>query len=1099
MSAYVVKELDQRTHIYRFSDTYIGSCVPYERKDILLRDGRLRYGEVSMPSGMLRCFEEIISNAADNMIRAREEGWTKLPEISVVVTDHDIVVINGGPAIPLHTQDGRAIPETIFGHLLTSSHYDDTERTSAGRNGYGGKLCNIYSTKFEIDLVNNKHGYRQSWSDNMLHHTVPTTSVTTEADRSKVAYTLDFKRFGLEAYSAIDQELMLRTAFDYSFSISAPIRLNGTLFKPISALQYLELLNPKRPIAHFISKDMSRAKQAVAEVAAVAWEGGGSISFVNGIRTAMGGMHVDAVWKRLSHLLSLIWPRFMSATLKSNILVIVAISTPGPEFRTQTKDFLVAPKITLKEIDQQHILPLVKDVELEDAVCHAKEKIPTSTKVVVETSELEHRTIMDAADATTNKGASTCVVMVVEGRSARGYAETLIKMLPGGHNKYGIFELRGKIINVNDENLLHKNAELLRFERMLALGTNGMAQRYNQIWILADADPDGRHITLLFTYFMIKAARRMIEQGRVFIYNSPQLRVKAGNAHQSFYDIESYTQWALLAPGAHSTIWMKGLGSSSKADVQRDAKKIMLTRFTVLRPLAPLEGLFTSGSEARKHLLDSDPSAFVYQPEVDVVDYIEAYYPDYARIANVRSIPGIDGFKRPQRQVAWATLCKWSPGGDAAKGLTKSTHVIRLEQFSGYVAELLNYHHTEKSLSHVVILLASIFYNNYPLMEPAGMYGDLSDGMAAAAAPKYLNTGPGDLMRVLFNKDDVASYTKVKVDGMDCEPEILLPVIPYCLINGTQGTGVGCYTFIPPYNVHEIIHWFLERLNNLPAKEPLPWIRNYKGTVHVRNNPKGYRADESDDECEEGDKRWMETVGAWEVIAHKRNALDVLVTALPMRATLNEFILHLKRLMANHVISGYKNDTADTVRIKVLGLVMRNALYKRQNDKDFPRNYADIPRVLKLKKCFSLERHYISDANGRTTHMKSVKDILERFYVLRLPYYTLRKDITTRFIEEKLGKIRTKIAFIQSIVDGRVKVFDVPEEDVIKYMKENNIPLELYTNAKLRQFNQEQVAKSNEELSALLVELAVHEQLDAKGLWRNDLLRLRLFFTDGTT
>ena len=44
------------------------------------------------------------------------------------------------------------MPELIFGHLLTSSNYNDNEKkVTGGRNGYGAKLCNIFSTEFIVE------------------------------------------------------------------------------------------------------------------------------------------------------------------------------------------------------------------------------------------------------------------------------------------------------------------------------------------------------------------------------------------------------------------------------------------------------------------------------------------------------------------------------------------------------------------------------------------------------------------------------------------------------------------------------------------------------------------------------------------------------------------------------------------------------------------------------------------------------------------------------------------------------------------------------------------------------------------------------------
>ena len=42
--------------------------------------------------------------------------------------------------------------ELIFGHLLTSSNYNDSNnKITGGRNGYGAKLTNIFSEKFTIE------------------------------------------------------------------------------------------------------------------------------------------------------------------------------------------------------------------------------------------------------------------------------------------------------------------------------------------------------------------------------------------------------------------------------------------------------------------------------------------------------------------------------------------------------------------------------------------------------------------------------------------------------------------------------------------------------------------------------------------------------------------------------------------------------------------------------------------------------------------------------------------------------------------------------------------------------------------------------------
>ena len=57
----------------------------------------------------------------------------------------------------------------IFGQLLTSSNYDDSvKRTVGGRNGYGAKLANVFSSEFtvEVDDVTTQQSFKMTWTNN---------------------------------------------------------------------------------------------------------------------------------------------------------------------------------------------------------------------------------------------------------------------------------------------------------------------------------------------------------------------------------------------------------------------------------------------------------------------------------------------------------------------------------------------------------------------------------------------------------------------------------------------------------------------------------------------------------------------------------------------------------------------------------------------------------------------------------------------------------------------------------------------------------------------------------------------------------------------
>ena len=72
-----------------------------------------------------------------------------------------ISVWNNGRGIPveMHATEKMYVPELIFGTLLTSSNYDDDQKkVTGGRNGYGAKLCNIFSTDFTIETACSESG-----------------------------------------------------------------------------------------------------------------------------------------------------------------------------------------------------------------------------------------------------------------------------------------------------------------------------------------------------------------------------------------------------------------------------------------------------------------------------------------------------------------------------------------------------------------------------------------------------------------------------------------------------------------------------------------------------------------------------------------------------------------------------------------------------------------------------------------------------------------------------------------------------------------------------------------------------------------------------
>lgn len=115
---------------------------------ILNDKDRIVEKEITYTPGLFKIFDEIVVNAADN--KQRDPNMDKI-EIDVNAESNTISVKNNGKGIPIvkHKEQGVYVPTMIFGQLSTGSNFDDDEqKTTGGRNGYGAKLANVFSTQF---------------------------------------------------------------------------------------------------------------------------------------------------------------------------------------------------------------------------------------------------------------------------------------------------------------------------------------------------------------------------------------------------------------------------------------------------------------------------------------------------------------------------------------------------------------------------------------------------------------------------------------------------------------------------------------------------------------------------------------------------------------------------------------------------------------------------------------------------------------------------------------------------------------------------------------------------------------------------------------
>ncbi|KAL8446767.1 hypothetical protein Emed_004769 [Eimeria media] len=200
----------QLEHILLRPDSYIGSTEVSTQQLWVMPEGatRMQQKSISFAPGLFKIVDEILVNAADVKARETEGGAApraKMTAIKVNVdqTENTIRVWNDGDGIPvaIHKEHQVYVAELIFGQLLTSDNYDDTEaRVTGGRNGFGAKLTNIFSTYFEVECADSrrKQKIKVVWRDNMGKQQPPVlTPFNGNGDYVAVKFKPDLARFGM--------------------------------------------------------------------------------------------------------------------------------------------------------------------------------------------------------------------------------------------------------------------------------------------------------------------------------------------------------------------------------------------------------------------------------------------------------------------------------------------------------------------------------------------------------------------------------------------------------------------------------------------------------------------------------------------------------------------------------------------------------------------------------------------------------------------------------------------------------------------------------------------------------------------------------------
>ena len=1075
------QKMTDREHILKKPDTYIGTIEPAETTEYVMDIATgspatngdaaaasttlTRRGVTYIP-GLYKLFDEGMVNMRDHVVRQAQAVADGKPdalpvttlEVEIDAADGTIHMTNDGNGIDVaqHPEHKLWIPEMIFGHLRTSTNYDENkkEKIVGGKNGFGFKLVLIWSVWGRVETVDHVRGlkYVQEFRNNLSEIVPPVVSKTKVKPYTRVSFRPDYARFGLSGNNLTPDMLALFLKRTYDIAAvtdkTVKVKYNGSVVPVRHFQQYVDLyIGGKGDVKRIYENPDPRWEYAVCLTTSDEFA---HVSFVNGIYTPRGGKHVEYITNQIVRKLAEVIKKKKKVdvkpnTIKEQLMLFLRCDIENPSFSSQTKDELgtaVANFGSSCKVSDEFIEKLAK-MGVMDAACALTEV--KDTKAAKKTDGTKTRTIrgipklIDANYAGSADKSAQCTIILCEGDSAKaGIVSGLSKE---DRNFIGVYPMKGKLFNVHGETTkrISENREIAEIKQILGLETGktytpadvATRLRYGKVLFMTDQDLDGAHIQGLgINLFQTEWPSLTKIPGFIGFMNTPILKARRGTQEVLFYNDGEFDAWKKQFPGAvvpagWNTKYYKGLGTSTGKEFKEyfEHKKMVAFVHTGEASNDRLDMAFNKKrADDRKEWL-STYSREAYldtsKPEIPYEEFIDRGLIHFSIYDNERSIPNLmDGLKISLRKILYAAF---------KKGGLKTE--IKVAQFSGYVSEHAAYHHGEASLNAAIVGMAQNFVgsNNINLFEPNGQFGGRLQGGQDSASERYIFTQLNKLTRLIYRQEDDAVLSYIDDDGQMVEPVYYAPAIPMILVNGTKGIGTGFSTDIMPHNPVQIIAYIRAMLKDGDRPVIEPYFKGFKGTIKNIGGGSGAVTSNA------ASAKYL-IKGTYEIADRK-----VRITELPIGTWTDDYKAFLEKLMelpvekdkgsaASAATSPVLKEYTDMSTDAVVDITVTFHPAYPHTPKDLQAIIDADTGTNKLEKLLGLfttqstTNMNLFDPREKLRKYANIYDIIEDYYVERLALYSKRKTAMLAQLGNELRVLTNRARYIQEVLDDKLEL-----------------------------------------------------------------------------
>ena len=1028
MSSKTYKKLDSITHIHTRPDMYIGTNkLRVMEHEFICKEDRIELEtEIGINDGFIRIFLEALSNAIDNYYRSKD-GNTPMTKLMVSLDEETgkTEVWNDGNHIPveIHEEEGIYIPELIFGHLLSGSNYnDEEERLTSGRNGLGIKLLNVFSREFSIECFDNERGlvYKQTWKEHMKKCLkAKILNKNGKSGYTKISWIPDFSLFSMDGYDQNHISSYKKYVYDAAMIMKIPVYWNKEKISIKKFSDYVKFYSLQKGnyIEGVIENGGTTLEYCICEASC----GIQHISFINGIFTREGGVHVDNVQGELLKVLcqKLSKLKITPKDIKHYFTIFINATVINPEFSSQSKTKMVSCKSPLKvEFPNKVYNHILKWDFINDIIEMNKMKDILSLKKSEKKRGYKRIDGLDPANFAGTKQSKDCILILCEGLSAKTYStKGITKGFDNkkGRNYFGIYPLRGKCLNVRNASLssITNNKEItdiihtlnLRFNIDYTKEEEFKTLTYGKVCIITDADEDGHHICSLLLNFFHKLFPSLLQRDPPFfcIMMTPIAKIKwSKNSIESYYNDFDY-QNALQSTNSSKfeVKYYKGLGTSSDSEIKESFGEKVVCFLTDEQADLQLNMIFHKNCslERKNWLLTHNAHNYqVPDKEYPITLYLNQELIKFSLEDCKRSIPCLfDGLKVSQRKILFSVF---------RKGLSYTGKSMKVAQLAGYCAEQSNYHHGEQCLYETIIKMSHYFpgSNNLPYFERDGQFGSRVYGGKDAANARYIFTKLGPVTRYLFPSEDDILLDYTLDDGTKVQPDFYLPILPTVLINGcTAGIGTGWSCYIPCFRVLDILEKVKLFLKGTCRKFELkPYYDDFDGKIEKISENK------------------YQTIGILkEKIDRKKKVYEI--CELPIGTWTDRYKEELETLQENKKIKNLKNySTTEKVHFE-----FEEGTEKMNINED----------TLKLKTNLNLTNMVMFVEEDKIQKFDTIYSIFIYYCKKRLDLYQRRIEYLQDITNKNLEMVENKSKFIVAVVKKEIELFNKSEEVIENLLK----------------------------------------------------------------